>query len=64
MGKRRRQRQKACDSCQCLAPVLYRVCIDNTQDWLLVCPSCQQRCASQTGYRYGGTWKAIKRPRA
>jgi hypothetical protein len=57
-----RQREKCCDLCGAIAPVLFRVQIDVTQQWQLICPTCQvQVSQNNPHYHYGGTWKAKKR---
>ena len=57
----KRQRQKACDRCFELAPVLYRVQWDASGVWHFVCPDCWTLVqADNPFYTYGGTWKAQK----
>jgi hypothetical protein len=57
-----RQREKCCDLCESIAPVLFRVQIDATQLWRFVCQTCYDRVSQDNPhYHYGGTWKAKKR---
>ncbi|MBD1870874.1 hypothetical protein H6F95_26950 [Cyanobacteria bacterium FACHB-471] len=57
-----RQRIKSCDRCTQPAPVLYRVQIDESGDWLFVCDRCFPTVSHNNPYyTYGGTWKAKKR---
>jgi hypothetical protein len=57
-----RQREKYCDLCESIAPVLFRVQIDATLVWRFVCQTCYDRVSQDNPhYHYGGTWKAKKR---
>jgi hypothetical protein len=57
-----RQREKCCDLCAAIVPVLFRVQTDATQQWQLICQICQAKASSNNPhYHYGGTWKAKKR---
>ncbi|MBW4514764.1 MAG: hypothetical protein KME11_06015 [Timaviella obliquedivisa GSE-PSE-MK23-08B] len=57
------ERVKKCDRCLCPAPVLYRVQYDASQQWLFVCDRCFPSMSQDNlNYRYGGTWKARKKP--
>lgn len=55
-----RNRTKACDRCQKVAEIMYRVQVDTSAGWQLVCHDCQTTLSSQPNYIYGGTWKARK----
>jgi hypothetical protein len=49
---------KACDKCQDLTSIRYRVQYDSTKNWYLLCPQCWKLVsANNPHYRYGGTWK-------
>jgi hypothetical protein len=62
MGKSQRKRQpKACDYCEKLEAMLYRIRLQQSEPWLLVCSDCQTKVKTQSLYQYGGTWKQIKR---
>ncbi|MEM1142524.1 MAG: hypothetical protein AAF671_11930 [Pseudomonadota bacterium] len=55
---------KPCEKCAELAVVRYRIQLDDSNTWYLVCPSCQQKYSLHNpNYRYGGTWKAKKKRR-
>lgn len=57
-----RVREKRCDRCQTPASVLYRVQIDASGTWQLVCDDCWPSVRqANPHYVYGGTWKARKR---
>lgn len=57
-----RDRQKLCDRCQRLAPVLYRAQIDTSREWQFICDACYPEVSQHNPhYIYGGTWKAKKR---
>ncbi len=57
-----RRREKACDRCGEVSPVLYRVQVEAEGPWIFVCRGCWDRVApGNPAYRYGGTWKARKR---
>ncbi|MEM9770899.1 MAG: hypothetical protein AAF889_04740 [Cyanobacteria bacterium P01_D01_bin.73] len=61
MPRRRTKSPKPrpCDRCAAPSLVRYRVQYDDSQQWRLVCPACQQDCSRDNPlYRYGGTWKA------
>ena len=50
---------KACDNCQALVTIRYRIQYDDSEKWWLVCPSCWEILSKDNPhYRYGGTWKA------
>jgi hypothetical protein len=58
----KRIRIKACDRCQKIQEVLYRVRIDETRHWTFVCPACLEYVKpGNPHYQYGGTWKSKKR---
>jgi hypothetical protein len=44
-----------------ISSTLYRVVIDETGTWVLICADCRTKVETQPFYRYGGTWKADKR---
>ncbi len=48
---------KCCALCQKEATVMYRVQIMKGNPWIFVCTDCCNRAKTQSGYRYGGTWK-------
>jgi hypothetical protein len=56
-----RNRTKDCDRCQKNVDIMYRVQVDKSASWQLVCHDCQTILSNQQGYTYGGTWKARKR---
>jgi hypothetical protein len=57
----KRIRQKACENCGVVSGTLYRIQSEQSSTWQLVCPECRRQAESLPGYRYGGTWKAVKR---
>lgn len=58
----KRIRTKACARCQKSNDVLYRVRIDESQEWIFVCPVCLEEVKPDNPrYQYGGTWKSKKR---
>ncbi|MBT9311394.1 hypothetical protein [Leptothoe kymatousa] len=59
-----RLRQKKCALCQQTGAMLYRVkYTPNATQWAFVCPTCWPTISQDNvHYRYGGTWKAKKRP--
>ena len=58
----KRIRTKSCERCQNTNDVLYRVRIDESQQWIFVCPDCLERVKPDNPlYQYGGTWKSKKR---
>lgn len=62
MVKIKRTRTKACQRCQTVNEVLYRVRITNHGDWTFVCPACLNKVKPDNPhYQYGGTWKSKKR---
>lgn len=61
MPKPARSRVKACAQCQMIRNTLYRVVIDETGAWFLICADCRTKVETHPFYRYGGTWKADKR---
>lgn len=61
MAKLSRQRVKHCDKCKQTNEIMFRVMTDNLTRWVIVCPSCQNSLKDNEGYRYGGTWKSVKR---
>nr|WP_290225858.1 hypothetical protein [Trichocoleus desertorum] len=54
----RATRVKLCDRCANSAPVLYRVKLDESEQWDRCWPEVSQ---DNPFYVYGGTWKAQKR---
>ncbi|NJN57346.1 MAG: hypothetical protein HC879_07500 [Leptolyngbyaceae cyanobacterium SL_5_9] len=57
-----RSRIKLCDRCTQSAPVLYRVQVDESREWLFICDRCFLTASQDNPhYAYGGTWKARKR---
>ena len=57
-----RERTKNCNACQALATTLYRCQLDVSKNWQLICKTCWDRLSPNNPlYRYGGTWKAVKR---
>ena len=56
-----RNRIKACDRCQAVADIMYRIQVDKSADWQLVCHDCWKIVSDRPNYIYGGTWKARKR---
>ncbi|MEO1208170.1 MAG: hypothetical protein AAFX78_01375 [Cyanobacteria bacterium J06638_20] len=57
-----RERQKGCDRCHQIAPVLYRAQIDASGTWRFICDDCYPQVSQHNPYyTYGGTWKAKKR---
>ena len=58
----KRIRTKSCELCQKTNDVLYRVRIDESQEWIFVCPVCLEKVKpNNPRYQYGGTWKSKKR---
>jgi len=58
----KRIRTKACQHCEQVSDVLYRVRYDATRNWFFVCPKClEQVKPGNPLYQYGGTWKSKKR---
>lgn len=58
----KRIRTKSCARCQKTSDVLYRVRIDESQEWIFVCPVCLEEVKpNNPRYQYGGTWKSKKR---
>jgi len=59
--------EKPCDRCTTPVSLRYR-CQYNDSDhasktWQLICPSCWEQVSQDNPhYRYGGTWKAKKKP--
>lgn len=50
---------KACENCQAIVTIRYRIQHDDSGKWWLVCPSCWETLSKDNpDYRYGGTWKA------
>lgn len=50
---------KACENCQDIVKIRYRIQYDGSGKWYLVCPSCWKVLAEDNpNYCYGGTWKA------
>lgn len=50
---------KLCEYCHQLTLIRYRIQHDDSGQWQLVCPQCQEKLAVDNPlYRYGGTWKA------
>ncbi len=57
-----RNRTKACDKCQTIADIMYRIQVDQAACWQLVCHNCWTLIShNHPDYIYGGTWKARKR---
>ena len=57
-----RSRTKACDRCQAIADLMYRIQIDKSAGWQFVCNDCWTLLShNNPDYVYGGTWKARKR---
>jgi hypothetical protein len=56
-----RVRQKACERCGVVSGVLYRIQSEQSGVWCLCCSECRRMAEAQPHYRYGGTWKAVKR---
>jgi hypothetical protein len=56
-----RNRTKACDRCQAIADIMYRIQVDKSAGWQFVCDDCWGLISNQPHYIYGGTWKARKR---
>ena len=52
---------KACDRCDNLADIRYRVQYQASPDWAMVCRDCWSQIKDDPQYRYGGTWKARKK---
>jgi len=53
---------KPCDLCGHLSSIRYRIQADESDQWFLACPACQQHYSQDNpSYRYGGTWKARRR---
>ncbi|MBF2097041.1 MAG: hypothetical protein IGQ88_01515 [Gloeomargaritaceae cyanobacterium C42_A2020_066] len=51
-----------CQRCQARVALRYRVQLDATHTWVLVCSACQAQVSQgNPHYRYGGTWKARRR---
>ncbi|MBD1864603.1 MULTISPECIES: hypothetical protein [Trichocoleus] len=58
----RATRVKLCDRCANSAAVLYRVKLDESEQWRFVCDRCWPEVSQgNPSYVYGGTWKAQKR---
>jgi hypothetical protein len=57
----RGEREKKCDRCSLTAPVLYRVQVDDSGQWIFVCNRCFPAVSNNPHYTYGGTWKAKKK---
>jgi hypothetical protein len=58
----KRERIKACAACKTEATTLYRCQLDASKQWHLICKVCWDRLSPDNPhYRYGGTWKAVKR---
>lgn len=58
----KRIREKACSTCQHNNDVLYRVRIDESNEWIFICPDClEKHKPNNPHYQYGGTWKSKKR---
>ncbi|MBD2094136.1 hypothetical protein H6F90_03085 [Trichocoleus sp. FACHB-591] len=58
----RATRVKLCDRCANSAAVLYRVKLDESEQWRFVCDRCWPEVSQGNSfYVYGGTWKAQKR---
>lgn len=56
-----RLRQKKCQLCDQIEPVLYRVKYDESTQWSFVCRHCWDSISQNNPlYIYGGTWKAQK----
>lgn len=50
---------KACENCQVLVTIRYRIQHDDSGKWWLVCRPCWDSFSQDNPYyRYGGTWKA------
>lgn len=57
-----RERTKPCGTCQVVATKLYRCQLDASKNWQLICKTCWDTLSPGNPlYRYGGTWKAVKR---
>jgi hypothetical protein len=57
-----RIRTKACDRCQVLAGIMYRIRVDKFDLWQFVCQPCWTSISHDyPDYIYGGTWKSQKR---
>ena len=53
---------KACDICDRLADLRYRIQYQPSADWVMVCRQCWDKVSQDNPhYRYGGTWKAKKK---
>ena len=58
----KRIRTEPCERCEKTNDVLYRVRIDESKQWIFVCPDClEQVKLGNRLYQYGGTWKSKKR---
>jgi hypothetical protein len=58
----KRIRTKACQCCQKPGDTLYRVRVDESRNWIFVCPACLELVKPGNPlYHYGGTWKSKKR---
>lgn len=56
-----RVRVKLCDRCRQADEVLYRVKVDESEQWIFVCDRCYPAVSQNNPhYIYGGTWKAQK----
>lgn len=63
------EERKTCDLCKTPQLMLYRCTIDSTRVWRMVCPTCWPSVsggrpdgdAQHPFYKYGGTWKLLKR---
>ena len=55
---------KPCDRCNKLVDLRYRIQYREDGDWIMVCPDCWQQVSQDNPhYRYGGTWKAKRKPK-
>ncbi len=53
---------KNCDYCSQSSQIRYRIQYDSSNQWQLVCPTCQTHLSQDNPYyRYGGTWKGSRK---
>lgn len=58
----KRVRQKACEQCNKIEHVLYRIRVEPSAPWQFVCKPCLLPIReASAAYQYGGTWKSKKR---